>query len=168
MITHFMYNKLYAQVYLYYVPAGATVQNSGFDGANETILIWYDSIQCRGNEARLVDCIVSEPRLHNCDHSQDVGVRCGKTSMQIVMWFTYIIASLSSPAGSSLYSILTFCTLNYAKIILTSLTIQLLHVKMVISDCREPTPLFTVVWRSAMMGYGEQFAITYGAQWMPR
>lgn len=77
-----------------YVPAGAAVQNSGFDGANETILIWYDSVQCRGNEARLIDCIVSEPRLHNCDHSQDVGVRCGKT-----MWFTYIIASLS---GSSL------------------------------------------------------------------
>lgn len=67
-----------------YVPAGAAVQNSGFDGANETILIWYDSVQCRGNEARLIDCIVSEPRLHNCDHSQDVGVRCGKTSCNVV------------------------------------------------------------------------------------
>ena len=38
--------------------------------------IWLDNVQCRGNETRLIDCPASPLGVHNCRHSDDVGVLC--------------------------------------------------------------------------------------------
>ena len=39
--------------------------------------IWMDDVQCAGGESRLADCPFGGWGLHNCRHSEDVGVSCG-------------------------------------------------------------------------------------------
>ena len=41
-----------------------------------TGLIVLDDLLCTGSESRLIDCPHSGLGNHNCDHTEDVGVRC--------------------------------------------------------------------------------------------
>ena len=53
---------------------GAVALTSGFtNGAGQ---IWLDDVQCRGTEARLIDCQHRPLGQHNCAHVEDAGVRC--------------------------------------------------------------------------------------------
>ncbi len=45
-----------------------------------TGLIVLDDLGCRGTEPRLVDCPHAPLGIHNCVHSEDVGVRCTTTT----------------------------------------------------------------------------------------
>jgi hypothetical protein len=54
--------------------SGGSVQ-SGPVGA-ETLTIWLDDIACTGVEERLVDCPSNGVGVHNCSHSEDVGLAC--------------------------------------------------------------------------------------------
>ena len=42
--------------------------------------VWMDDVQCAGGEARLADCPFAGWGVHNCRHSEDVGVSCGAAS----------------------------------------------------------------------------------------
>ena len=42
--------------------------------------ILLDEVDCMGNERNLYQCTHSGIGNHNCHHSEDVGVRCGKQS----------------------------------------------------------------------------------------
>ena len=47
--------------------------SSVVDGTGQIVL---DDIQCTRSESRLIDCLHSGLGNHNCDHSDDAGVRC--------------------------------------------------------------------------------------------
>ncbi|CAG2185035.1 Scavenger receptor cysteine-rich type 1 protein M130 [Mytilus edulis] len=38
--------------------------------------IWLDDLQCSGNELTLADCSHSDWGVTNCQHSEDVGIKC--------------------------------------------------------------------------------------------
>lgn len=38
--------------------------------------IWLDNVGCTGSEIRLIECPANAIGFHNCDHSEDAGVRC--------------------------------------------------------------------------------------------
>ncbi len=44
-------------------------------------MIWLDDVNCTGSERSLTDCYHRPWGSHNCDHSQDVGIVCGKEGL---------------------------------------------------------------------------------------
>ena len=55
--------------------SGFTVySNSYFGGGSGWIFL--DNVYCTGEESRLIDCYHSGIGVHNCDHTDDAGVRC--------------------------------------------------------------------------------------------
>lgn len=38
--------------------------------------IYLENVQCNGSEAMLDDCPASDIGVHDCDHTEDAGVRC--------------------------------------------------------------------------------------------
>ena len=62
----------------YFISLGSVATTTGFtNGAGQ---IWLDDVQCRGSEARLIDCPANALGTHNCVHSEDAGVRCSTTT----------------------------------------------------------------------------------------
>ena len=52
------------------------VRNATFGKGIGSILL--DNLMCNGSENTLIECLANENDvgLHNCDHSEDAGVRC--------------------------------------------------------------------------------------------
>ena len=51
-----------------------TDQTSAFGTATGPIFL--DRLSCIGSELKVLDCPSFVPGVHECDHSQDVGVEC--------------------------------------------------------------------------------------------
>ena len=60
---------------LLFSDTGATAYSSARFGRG-TGGIFLDNLYCTGRESQLVDCSHSGIGVHNCDHSDDAGVRC--------------------------------------------------------------------------------------------
>ena len=51
------------------------MHNAAFAEGSGSILL--DNLMCEGHESSLLDCVASEDiGTHNCEHSEDAGVRC--------------------------------------------------------------------------------------------
>ena len=57
-----------------------------FNVSAGTAPITLDHLDCARTELLLIDCAHWPFGTHNCDHSQDVGVRCLATSLGPGMW----------------------------------------------------------------------------------
>ena len=59
-------------------PNGGRFLKAHFGSAGDSVPIWLDDMLCHGHEERLMDCPRNNVEIgeHNCDHEEDVGVRC--------------------------------------------------------------------------------------------
>ena len=58
---------------------GAEFFGSGLD------LIWLDNSICNGDESSLLECNTNQIGQHNCDHSEDAGLRCnGIVALKVI------------------------------------------------------------------------------------
>ena len=60
-----------------FVGAWEAVTQAAF-GRGDGLQILLDDVACAGDEATIFDCGHRGVGLHNCQHSEDAGVRCGK------------------------------------------------------------------------------------------
>ena len=71
-----MYNVL--RPYFFF-PVDAIITGTSLFGSGQD-LIFLDELKCTGLESRLIDCPGNDPGMHNCFHSEDVGVICRSLS----------------------------------------------------------------------------------------
>ena len=53
---------------------GSTILGETQTSINSSILL--DNLVCSGQESTLLECVHNPVGEHNCDHSEDAGVRC--------------------------------------------------------------------------------------------
>jgi len=46
--------------------------------------IWLDDVFCLGSESTVYECAHSGGRIHNCKHTEDVGVTCSSKCLTVV------------------------------------------------------------------------------------
>ena len=63
------------------------VRRAFFGRGSGSILL--DNVICRGNEPSLLECNINPVGVHNCDHSEDAGVRCN--GINAIMMYTDIV-----------------------------------------------------------------------------
>lgn len=51
-------------------------RGTSFTAGNGSGDIWMDDLRCGGSESDLASCTFSGWGVHNCSHSEDVGVEC--------------------------------------------------------------------------------------------
>ena len=52
-------------------------------------VIYLDSVVCNGSERTLQQCTANPIGVHDCDHSEDAGVRCGGKASFVLFLFSY-------------------------------------------------------------------------------
>ena len=50
--------------------------------------IFLDNVVCMGNESSLLKCQSNTIKEHNCEHSEDAGVRCEGERDEVDLMFT--------------------------------------------------------------------------------
>lgn len=65
-----------------------------FPKGDTSIMILLDNVACNGNEGNINSCSHLGFGLHNCDHSEDVGVICSKYRTDI-LYILYVYFTVS-------------------------------------------------------------------------
>ena len=62
-----------------------------FGGANNSVPIWLDDVECVGTERSIVNCLHSNWTVHDCHHNEDAGVACTSESVCLcVCMYKYV------------------------------------------------------------------------------
>ncbi len=59
-----------------YESALEALSNASFGEGSADMPIWLDNVICYGTEVTITDCLYEKIGQQNCQHSEDVGVRC--------------------------------------------------------------------------------------------
>ena len=62
----------------------------GYFGGSPSRSIHLDNVECDGTESSLLECQSNPIDVHNCDHSEDAGVRCQGTHSFLDMYGAYV------------------------------------------------------------------------------
>ena len=59
----------------FFYSVGSVALGGAFFGSGSGDIL-LDNVVCRGTESSLLECNTNPTGQHNCDHSEDAGVRC--------------------------------------------------------------------------------------------
>ena len=62
------------------------VRYNGYYGQGSGV-IWLDDVNCVGNESTIENCTHSGWGIHDCDHSEDAGVKCSSEGSHVFLTF---------------------------------------------------------------------------------
>ena len=57
-------------------PMGAYNDSYRQDYSTPSSRIWLDEVRCNGSESNIADCLDNSWGTHNCNHTEDVAIRC--------------------------------------------------------------------------------------------
>ncbi|XP_071492390.1 scavenger receptor cysteine-rich domain-containing group B protein-like [Diadema antillarum] len=80
---------------------GSAIGNAYFGRGPDPIML--DDVTCVGNEESILQCGHRTPREHNCQHSEDAGVRCtqtGLTEPPSAEWSVELVGSSAPQSGT--------------------------------------------------------------------
>ena len=69
---------LFIDCVIYFRYRGTVIGNRYGPGTGDILL---DGVQCLGNETSIADCLHTGWGVHNCNHSEDVSVSCGTSTV---------------------------------------------------------------------------------------
>lgn len=86
---------LYGLIFVFYVDVTVVSSRTFFGASPNSLPIWLDDVNCQGTELRLADCAARAIGTHNCNHNEDVGIRCSapfsKPACMIVITVCHLI-----------------------------------------------------------------------------
>ena len=62
-----------------YAALSEVVTNIYFGGGESNVPIHLDNVVCNGTEPNLLNCTHNGIGMEDCDHSQDVGIKCKRS-----------------------------------------------------------------------------------------
>ena len=71
--------------------AGSLALGGAYFGSGSGDIL-LDNVVCRGTESSLFECNTNPIGQHNCDHSEDAGVRCEGTYCKETFFFRTLIS----------------------------------------------------------------------------
>ena len=61
---------------------GVSSSDISISGGSSSQRIWLDEVGCSGSESKLINCRHNGYGVHDCSHSEDVGISCLCTYVQ--------------------------------------------------------------------------------------
>ena len=106
-------NKMFGLLFCYFAASfsdAIPVRNAGFGEGSISILL--DNLRCMGDEGSLLGCVDSaDIGTHDCDHSEDAGVRCEGMAFSVI-YYRDVAKYENKVRMYTLYNTLHNCTVT--------------------------------------------------------
>ena len=97
-----------------------SLYSAHFGGANSSVPIWLDDVECVGTERSIVNCLHSNWTVHDCHHNEDAGVACTSESVRLC-----VCMCICMSVCLSLKLCMSVCVLVYMYVCLLSVCLYL-------------------------------------------